>query len=887
MPDENLVIHKIFSEAAAKNPERIALQIKRDNQWLRFTYKEVQAQSLKVAAFLTHEGLGRSDLAGIILENRPEWAMIYLGIMYAGLTAVPFDVQLNPFELKNLINDSGIKVLFCSYNIFRDKITPEMQGKLSKIVILDVTELKQQNIVNFSQLENIAADASLLPPVSPEDIASLIYTSGTTAKPKGVLLTHRNFCADFRSVSRMNICSASDNMLSILPLHHTYAFMVTLLLPLFLGGKTTYCYSFKPQDLSLIIKEAEVTILVGVPQLFSMLHKAIFEQLKRIPALILPLLIPVIRVKVRRKFGRSLRLFASGGARLEPKIAKDLFKLLNIKVAEGYGLTETSPVVTLNPLEKIKFGSVGRAIPDVQLRILHPDQNGVGQVLIKGPNVMKGYFKQPGLTNEVIKDGWFYSGDLGFLDKEGYLFLTGREKDVIVLSSGKNIYPDEMEEYYSRSPYIKEMCIFARYEEKFGRKIESLYAVVVPDLDYFKQHNETDIRGKIRWEFENLAKHLPSYNHIMGFIVTKEELPRTALKKLKRYEVRQKYLEEKPEKAEAKEAAFSEEDLNTLNQDIAVKAINYIAQETRKPVFLDSHLEIDLGIDSLSRVELGLGLEALFSIQIPEQMLYSISTVREIILSITEIMKKAKPAEYAAKNSQKTWPQILKEEPREEMRDKLKIAPGFSDILFTLIFKSIFLFIFRLCWSLKIEGKKNLPKQGPYIICSNHASYLDGFVIASSLNFSQAINIFFLGLSAIFEHPLINWTVKVARVISIDPNVHFTEAMQAVSFVLAQGKIVCIFPEGRRSIDENVADFKKGIGILIKELDIPIIPVYIKGSHYSWPRGSAFPRFCPLKVIFGKPLASKGIREGIKEKAANEYEAIARALREEVFKLAC
>lgn len=897
MVNGNLLVHKLFEEAARLNPGKIALQIKRDNQWLAFTYAEVKSGAEKVAAFLLKEGLSRPDRAGIILENRPEWGIIYLGIMYAGLTAVPFDIQLNAQELKNLSSDSGIKVLFCSYNIFRDKVNAEMQHPNLvdslvrapaqaglKIVILDGPRLQQQNIVNFPEIKNIEPDTSIFPAVSGEDIASLIYTSGTTAKPKGVLLSHRNFCSNFKSIESFKICSVSENVLSILPLHHTYAFMVTLLLPLFLGAKVTYCYSFKPQDLSLIIKEAEVTLLVGVPQLFSMLHKAIFEQVKKVPAIILPLLIPLIRIKVRQKFGKSLRLFASGGARLEPKIGKELFKLLRIKILEGYGLTETSPVVSLNPPQRIKFGSVGRAVPGVEVRILNPDPNGVGQVLIKGPNVMQGYFNQPQLTAEVIKDGWFYSGDLGYIDKEGYIFLTGREKDVIVLGSGKNIYPDELEEYYSRSPYIKEMCIFARSEEKFGRRSESLYAVVVPNLDYFKERNETDIRGKIRWEFENLGKVLPSYNHIMGFIVTKEDLPRTALKKLKRYEVRQQYLEEVPEKIAAKEAVFSEEELKSLNPDIARKVINYISEQIKKPVTLESHLEIDLGIDSLSRVELGLGLEALFGISIPEEMLYKISTVKEAVLAIMEITDKARPAQPAVKISQKSWQEILKDQPRPQILKKIKIRPGLADILFSFIFRYIFLFIFKVFWLLRVQGRKNLPEKGPYLICSNHASYLDGFVVFTSLKFSQGMNIFFLGHAAIFEHPSVSWAIKISRLIPIDPNVHLTDAMQAVSYVTGRGKSVCIFPEGRRSIGEDIGEFKKGIGILIKELDIPVIPVYIKGSHYSWPRGSLLPKPYPLKVIFGPALSLKELRAKAR---VDSYEALAQALKEEVSKLVC
>jgi len=886
MNEENLIIHKIFSSTVSKSPDKVALQIKKDNQWRIFTYRESEGLSQKVAAFLIKEGLKKADFVALILENRPEWPIIYLGLMYAGLTCVPLDPQLTQTELKNLIIDSSAKVIFCSYDIFTKKISQDIQAQLTKIIVLDAPDSKEQNFINFSHIEGVLPDKINFPVVMPEDVASLIYTSGTTAKAKGVLLTHKNICSNFRSIEKSNICLSSDNMLSILPLYHTYAFMVNLIVPLFLGGTVTHSPpNFKPQELSSIIKEANVTVLVGVPQLFSLLHKAIFDKLNEIPAFLLPFIIPFIRRRLHCRLGRSLRLMVSGGASLQPKIGCDFFRL-GFKLIEGYGLTETSPVVTLNPPEKIKFGSVGKPIPDVQITILDPDKSGMGEVLIKGPNVMLGYFKQPEITAQVIKDSWFYSGDLGYIDKDGYLFLSGRKKDVIVLSSGKNIYPDELQDYYRKSPYIKEICILPKKEERFGRLTESLYAVVVPDLEYFHQTKVKDILGKIRWELENLAKDAPSYKHIMGFTLTKEELPHTALKKIKRYEVEQKYLEGGIPESGIKEGIYLEEDFKILNKDITQKIINYISVQLNKPVYLDSHLEIDLGIDSLSRVELGLGIESLLSLKIPDEVLYNVSTVKEVIIKILEIIDKAQPAIEESKKAQKTWNQILSEQPQEITFKGIRTESSFLDKLFIWLFKNIFLFIFRVCWLLRIEARGHLSQEGPYLICPNHASFLDGLVVFSSLPLKCLMNTFFLGYSAILEHPLLSWAIKSARIIPIDPDTNLTEAMQKISFILKHNKIICIFPEGKRSIDGSIQEFKKGVGILIKELNVPAIPVYIKGSHQSWPRGSLLPRLHPLKIIFGQPFLWK---ESMKKEAGtapiDEYEAISQGLREKLIKL--
>ncbi len=881
----NLVITEYFSQIAHKFSGRVCLQIKRDSEWERWTYGQLEERALKVAGFLIAEGLKKGDFACLILENRPEWPVIYLGIARAGLSCVPLDPQLSSDEIKNLILDSGAKIVFTSCEIFAQKVKQAIEGTHTEAVVLETDEIKIKN----SSYEDVS-----WPEVDLCDIASLIYTSGTTGKPKGVMLTHKNICSNFLSIKELEMFFSSDNFLSILPLHHTYPFMGNLIVPLLMGATITYPPSgFRPQDLSRVIKEARVTILAGVPRLFSLLHAGISERLKRIPGFLRPLALIFVRKKVSKNFGKTLRFLVSGGARLEPKIARDLTKW-GLKIIEGYGLTETSPIVTLNPPQKVKFGSSGKPIPGVQIRILNPtgigrpiplkvgpkegvnpQSSGIGQILIKGPNVMKGYFKQPELTAEVLKDDWFYSGDLGYIDKDGYLFITGREKEVIVLSSGKNIYPDELEGYYSQSPYIKEICVLQKSEERFGHLIDSLFAVVVPDSEYFQQKNVINIRAKIRWELENLAKALPGYRHIMGFTLTKEALARTAMGKIKRYEVREKYLLGMPVLREIEETELCEEDKRILSQDFAQKIMRYLSGQLKKPIYLDSHLEIDLGIDSLTRVELTLGLEALLSLKIPDEVVYDVSTVRDIIIRIQEIVQNLKP--YQAKVIQKSWAEILREEPKEEILQKIRIKPRIIDWVFTYIFRSSFKFMFRIFWFLRIKAVGNLPKDGPYLICPNHASFLDGFVIFSSLPLKLAINTYFVGFSHIFEYPLFKWALKLARLVPIDPDTNLTDTMQAVSYLLSHKKIVCIFPEGLRSVDEKVKEFKKGVGILIKELVIPVVPAYIKGSHQSWPRTSFLPKPYPLKVIFGRPLYPKEL--------GRDYETIAKELREEVLKL--
>ncbi|MBU0549649.1 MAG: AMP-binding protein, partial [Candidatus Omnitrophica bacterium] len=617
---QDLVIHNIFSQVAARIPREVALQAKEGSRWVRFSYGEVEKAAVSIAAFLVKEGYKKGECAGIILENSCQWGIIYLGMMYAGLTCVALDCELASEDLDNIFRDCRPVIIFTSLNIYRNKLV-DIAYKVGNI------------IVDSGDFERIKAGSEdiTLPEVLPSDVASLIYTSGTTARPKGVVLTHGNFCSNFRSIEKLAICTGKDNFLSILPLYHTYAFMVTLLYPLLIGAKITYAKAFKPEDLTQVIKEANVSILTGVPQLFSLIRKAIFDKFKSLPFWVRPLVMPAIRKKIRNKFGKALRLFISGGARLEPRIGKDLSSL-GFQVIEGYGLTETSPVVTFNPPGKQKFGTVGKPIPDVQIKIVNPDEDGVGEVFIKGPNLMQGYFRQPDLTASLkSEDGWFNSQDLGYFDKEGYLVLTGRKKDVIVLSSGKNIYPDELEEYYIQSPYIKEICILEKIDEKFQQQVKLLFAVVVPDFGYFRKEKELNVRDKLRWELENLSAKLPAYKRIMGFVVSKDELPRTRLKKIKRFEIYQRFLGYASSQEAEKEELLSSEDKVILDSAAAGKIISYLAFQLNKAVSLNSHLELDLGIDSLGRVELASGLESILSIEIPQELIDSVLTVKELI----------------------------------------------------------------------------------------------------------------------------------------------------------------------------------------------------------------------------------------------------------------
>jgi long-chain acyl-CoA synthetase len=679
-----------------------------------------------------------------------------------------------------------------------------------------------------------------------------------------------------------------------------------LITPLFCRARITYASSLRSDELLNLMRETGVTVLVGVPQLFSLFYTNISEKMKKVPFLPRILLCGLVEIlwqirrfcgvnlskrilsKIHRPFGQALRFFACGGAKLNEEAARYLVKI-GFTILEGYGLTETSPVVTFNPLEKQKIGSVGRVIPDVELKIDNPDSSGMGEVVIKGPNVMKGYYQRADETSSVIKDGWFYSGDLGYVDKDGYLYITGRKKEIIVLSSGKNIYPEEVESHYAKSPFIKEICVLGvgTAEE------ERLTAVVVPDTDYCRKVGVVDLGSTIKWELENLSDGLAPYKRIKGYVIVKEDLPRTRLGKIKRYEVKNKYQDELRGiklKGATEEIPAADEDLRLLSSPIGKKIIETLDRfaKCKRQIYPADHIELDLGIDSLGRVELAVALEQALPMRMPNELMTRVFTVKDLILEIEKLVpgEGAQREPLAQVKSQTLWHEILNEEPAKDIITKVNLTPNRTTILGMGLFAEILRLVFRAVWRLKVFGTENIPRTGRCILCVNHGSYLDAFIVEASVPRRLRKGLFFVGFRAYFEQPLIKNIVKYIRVIPIDPGMHFVEAMQASSYVLKNDKIVCIFPEGQRTIDGNVKEFKKGVGILAKELNMPLVPVFITGSYESWPRTRRFPRPHPIKITFGRPFDPDELKkEGLKSGAKDEYEAIAFGIRQEVLKL--
>lgn len=886
-------ISEAFTEVARRRSSSIAMQIKIEENYRCFTYQEMAQQVQGLAAGLSLHGLCSGERVAILSENRPEWVIAYLAIVTAGGTAVPLDYQMMETEVMTLLTESRSRMVVAS-----SRTVSGLRGLPSSIQVIFLDSFIQPPALTYEELLSQGLN-NPMPAVTvrANDVASLLYTSGTTGTPKGVLLTHGNLLANARAMMSSGLAGDDDNFLVMLPLHHAYPFMIACLVPLLLGAKLTFLQSLKAPDLVQCLRETQVTMVVGVPQVFAMIRRAIVDQFHRRPFLVRTMLssllvmsglirqgtgINVGRVifrAVHQRFGGSIRMLCSGGATLDGEVIRD-FERLGFTIRQGYGLTETAPVVSFTPMVKPKFGSVGIPIPGVEVKIVNPNPEGVGEVAMKGPNVMNGYDRNPEATAEAIRDGWFHTGDLGYLDQEGYLFLTGRVKELIVTSGGKNIYPEELEKRFETSPAIREICLMGTKDSK--GEGEGIHAIILPDFDFLKSQKVPDVRRQIKDELTRIGLTLPSYARITQMSIVKEPLPRTRLGKIQRHRVLSRV---KPASGTQEEpAVFSESDQALLATALAQKVIESLKTvlPKAKPIQLDDHLDLDLGLDSLRRVELVVALEQHFG-PLPENLGMEVSTVRDVMDHLKAV--EHGPLEEGA-TREKSWHDLLQVEfPLEQIGHPLRTS-GFGKRLAASVFRLGLWLVFRLVFHLSVKGKDHLPRDESFLLAGNHVSYLDPFVILSSIPPSMFERLLTLGWEPYFRGWFRSWVGRIGHVIPIGPDTSFVTLLQISSSVLRHGKSLLIFPEGERSIDGQLLPFRKGIGILACETEVPVVPVWIDGTYQVLPAGKRWPRRHPITLQFGNPCRiSPDLRERWKREGADVYPAATQMIREQVVEL--
>lgn len=886
-------IPEAFIEIGREKANQFALQMKVGKEYRRFTYQEVVHHVQGLASGFIREGLRPEGRVAIFSENRPEWVITYLAIVSAGGTAVPLDFQMMEQEVMSLVAESESQMLVASERTISKlkSLPPNI-----RVVLLDCS--LQPCWLKYRELLEQGLQ-SPMPKVTirPENVASLLYTSGTTGKPKGVLLTHRNLLADARSMMSSGLAGADDNFLVMLPLHHAYPFMIAFLVPLLLGARLTFLQSLKGPDLLQCLQETKITMVVGVPQVFAMIRRAILDQLSHrhpfLRVLFTTLLIlsglirratgmnvgRVIFRAVHRRFGGSIRLLCSGGAKLDPQVARDLERL-GFTIREGYGLTETSPVVAFNPVAKPKIDSVGTSIPGVELRIVNPDAQGVGEVAVKGPIVMKGYDRNPQATAEAIREGWFHTGDLGYLDSQGYLFLTGRIKELIVTAGGKKVYPEELEKVYQTSPAIKEICLVGT--KPSGKEAEGIQAIVLPDFDFLKAEKVPDIRLYIKDELTRIGLTLPPYKRIAGIVLVKEPLPRTRLGKIQRHELGP--LLETERRHEGKEPVLSEHDQAMLASETGQRVLSALMWllPKAKAIHLDDHLDLDLGLDSLQRVELVAALEQQFG-SLPEALAMDVITVRDVVEKVQALVRE--PSGERAPSRQ-SWHDLLQVKPPLKQTDRLLRSPRFWERWIEAGIRFTMWLVFRFVFHLSVKGVEYLPRHKPFLLAANHVSHLDPFVVLLSIPPSVFDHLLTLGWETYFQGWFRAWVGRLGHVLTVGTDTPLDTLLQIVAFALRHGKSMLIFPEGERSIDGHLLPFRKGIGIVACETGVPVVPVWIEGTYQVLPVGKRWPRRHTISLYFGKPCTiSRDLRKKWTAEEVDVYKAAAELIREQMLEL--
>lgn len=527
----------------------IALGMKSNLGWNELTFRGLGILSRRLANYLIKNGINKGDKISILSESMPEWGAALFASIVSGAITIPLDIKLTEFELTSILNDCKPKILIVSNAFLKTGLKlKETIDSIEQVIILD----DSGSNLAYPSLYNIPDEpCKKWRHRATSKTAFIIYTSGTTGTPKGVEISFKNAIAQVDAIGPCFDLGVNDKFLSILPMNHLFELTVGFLSFLNKGTSIYYSQSLKPKDVFSVMRDKKITFMIVVPAFLKLIKTSIdaeINQLPKIQKLIFKLnyrlakFIPFYSIRklmfrfVHKKFGGKFKGCICGGAPLDITVGK-FFQRLGIRVFEGYGLSEASPVVSVNTPKHNKLGSVGRPLPNVEAKI----DPKTGELLVKGPNVMKGYYNRPELTAEVIdEDGWLHTGDIAKIDREGYIFITGRIKSMIVLSGGKKVFPEDVEAVLEPSPKFTEVCVFGA-KRSGGQKdgTEDIFVAIVPSQDMLVQYpDEKMLEDEIRKEVKALSMQLSSYKRPSNIIITKELFPRTATRKVKRNEVK-------------------------------------------------------------------------------------------------------------------------------------------------------------------------------------------------------------------------------------------------------------------------------------------------------------------------------------------------------------
>ena len=819
-----------------------------DRKRIAVTYGEQKISYADVIKYVNYYSefldITKGDRSALMMENRPESIFSFFSIWAKKGIAISLDAGYTVDQLAYVLGDSTPKYLFVSNKT--KKVAEEANSKLNNIIkIINVDELvlPAEYKIKKEEFENDSND----------DVAVIVYTSGTTGNPKGVMITYENIKTNMEGVRAVDLVNETDVILAMLPYHHIMPLCFTLILPMYMGVPIVLLTEISSASLLKTLQENRVTVILGVPRVWEMLDKAImikinesslakfmFKMAEKINSMAIR---KMLFSKVHKQFGGHIRLMVSGGAKIDKNILED-FRTMGFCAIQGYGMTETAPIIAFNVPGRERSDSAGEVIPNVEIKIADD-----GEILVKGKNVMKGYYNNEKATEEAFdKDGWFHTGDLGRMDGK-YLIIIGRKKEMIVLPNGKNIDPNDIEnEIIKNTDLIKEIAI-TEYKEQ-------LLAIIYPDFQQIEAKKIVNIKDAIKWEvIDKYNVTAPNYKKIHDIKIVKKELPKTRIGKIRRFmlkdliEDKDDVIEQKEEKKTIVVPPEMKEKFDIINK--------YIDERYHKAIDLDSHIELDLGFDSLDIVEFMNFLNETFGINLVEQDFVENKTISAIIKLVNE--KAGKFVEKVDKNEN------LKKIIESDSDVKLPKDARYAKFLRVILGP-----FFRFYFKYKCIDKENI-KDGAGIIVGNHQSYLDGFMVNNVFTTKEMNDNYYIATALHFKSKTMKYLANHGNIILVDANRNLKNTLQAAAKVLKNNKKLIIFPEGARTRDGQLHEFKKTFAILAKDLNVPIYPFVLKGAYEAFPYNKKFPKRNNVSVQFLERIEpnNKTVEELVEETKNN------------------
>ncbi len=832
------------------------------------TFRELRDRAQRAGMLLARRGIKPGDRVLLISENSPDWVLAFFAILYAGAVAVPLDHLISAEELTPICKIAEPSGALRSRTV-AEHLGSGIRDAAKSVVEIDLAELSRPFILG----------RSITAPPAPERraLASIVFTSGTTGAPKGVMLTHGNFTSEVAMIARVFALSGEDTLLSLLPLHHTFEFTCGMLLPIASGAAIAYPLEFDAKELSRILADIRPTALIGVPALWEAVHRRIIDEVeargpffaagfkhlrdlnRRLDADSGINLGSILFRQAHSGLGGRLRLAVSGGAALPRRVA-EFFSDIGIPLLEGYGLTEAAPVLsTARPEDSFVVGSVGKPLIGVDLRI-DPEGAEIGEIIAQGPNVMAGYYRNQAATDEVLRDGRLRTGDLGRFDSDGRLYIVGRAKEVIVDSGGNNIYIDELEEAYGHSSYVKEIAVVGY---KVGQG-EQVAALVVPA--YARGESRRAVEDRLRDHFDRVAQALSPHKRIRILRFTDQELPRTRTRKIRRTDVIA-ILRRMLERSEDHRAQSAGAEVESW----LVHALNQVTSE-RVMLTPATRLVEDLGLDSLAMAELGEHLAEHAGRDIAPEEMTDLRTVGDLqqMVSAGNATPRVRMPSYAkfAEPFTPKLPASLRNLARSALRSTQRT-------------------LFDRWLRPQILGRGNIPANRNVLVVANHASHLDFGLIGHAMGRMGDDLVVLAAKDYFFNNaPRRIFAYNFTSLIPFDRERAQLESLDDALGELAAGKSVLMFPEGTRSPDGGIQEFKSGAGYLALRSGCDVLPILVRGTYQVLGKGSLLPKHHPVEVRIGRVIGNQELRAlAANSEGMGAYRKLADFMRDRVIAL--